>query len=180
MRRAHPRVFDRILARKLSASTIGYGTRWKISAIPLGGSVKFFGDDNVASVSSSARFAGMDEAARAAMLHVSARAQARGHCRRRAAGEFHVGDSDFRRGFSCSTASRSMSARVDAVQPDSAAATAGFQPGDLVLAIDGHSVESFADMQRIVSASADETLAVTVERNGAYAYPRRPSRRSRK
>ena len=27
-----------------------YGTRWKISAIPLGGFVKFFGDENVASV----------------------------------------------------------------------------------------------------------------------------------
>ena len=28
-------------------------------------------------------------------------------------------------------------------------------------------IDSFADMQRIVSASAGETLAVTVERNGA-------------
>ena len=37
-----------------------YGTRWKISAIPLGGFVKFFGDDNVASVSSTARLAAMD------------------------------------------------------------------------------------------------------------------------
>src|SRR5438105_15031394 len=27
-----------------------HGTRWKVSAIPLGGYVKFFGDDNVASV----------------------------------------------------------------------------------------------------------------------------------
>ena len=27
-----------------------YGTRWKLSAIPLGGFVKFFGDDNAASV----------------------------------------------------------------------------------------------------------------------------------
>ena len=27
-----------------------YGTRWKISAVPLGGYVKFFGDDNAASV----------------------------------------------------------------------------------------------------------------------------------
>src|SRR5512136_712750 len=27
-----------------------YGTRWKISAIPLGGYVKFFGDENAASV----------------------------------------------------------------------------------------------------------------------------------
>src|SRR5438128_11598709 len=27
-----------------------YGTRWKIAAIPLGGYVKFFGDENAASV----------------------------------------------------------------------------------------------------------------------------------
>ena len=27
-----------------------YGTRWKLSAIPLGGFVKFFGDENAASV----------------------------------------------------------------------------------------------------------------------------------
>ena len=26
-----------------------HGTRWKVSAIPLGGYVKFFGDDNAAS-----------------------------------------------------------------------------------------------------------------------------------
>src|SRR5579863_10210935 len=42
-----------------------YGTRWKISVIPLGGFVKFFGDENVASVPSSARLEGMDESARA-------------------------------------------------------------------------------------------------------------------
>src|SRR5579872_6198574 len=34
-----------------------YGTRWKISAIPLGGFVKFFGDDNVASTSNGAQLA---------------------------------------------------------------------------------------------------------------------------
>src|SRR6202453_1067134 len=37
-----------------------YGTRWKISAIPLGGFVKFFGDDNAASVPDSSRIASMD------------------------------------------------------------------------------------------------------------------------
>ena len=31
---------------------------------------------------------------------------------------------------------------------------AGFQPGDLVVSIDGAPIESFADMQRIVSTSA--------------------------
>jgi len=143
-----------------------YGTRWKISAIPLGGFVKFFGDDNVASVSSSARLAGMDEAARAECFVFQP-------VRERAAivvagplANFILAIAIFA-GIFMLYGKQTMSARVDAVQPDSAAATAGFQPGDLVLAIDGHSVESFADMQRIVSASADETLAVTVERNGA-------------
>ena len=143
-----------------------YGTRWKISAIPLGGFVKFFGDDNVASVSSSARLAGMDEAARAECFVFQP-------VRERAAivvagplANFILAIAIFA-GIFMLYGKQTMSARVDAVQPDSAAATAGFQPGDLVLAIDRHSVESFADMQRIVSASADETLAVTVERNGA-------------
>jgi regulator of sigma E protease len=143
-----------------------YGTRWKISAIPLGGFVKFFGDDNVASVSSIARLAGMDEAARAECFVFQP-------VRKRAAivvagplANFILAIAIFA-GIFMLYGKQTMSARVDAVQPDSAAATAGFQPGDLVLAIDRHSVESFADMQRIVSASADETLAVTVERNGA-------------
>ena len=48
--------------------------------------------------------------------------------------------------------------RVDTVQPDSAAAAAGFQPGDVVLSINGRAIESFTDMQRIVSISAGETL----------------------
>ena len=46
---------------------------------------------------------------------------------------------------------------------------AGFQPGDLVVAIDGQPIESFADMQRIVSTSAGQQLAVVVERGGAQA-----------
>ena len=61
---------------------------------------------------------------------------------------------------------QTMSARVDAVQPDSVAATAGFKPGDLVVAIDGRAIDSFAEMQRVVSASAGETLNITVERDG--------------
>ena len=39
-----------------------YGTRWKISAIPLGGYVKFFGDENAASVPDQVAAAAMSEA----------------------------------------------------------------------------------------------------------------------
>ncbi|HWC93649.1 MAG TPA: site-2 protease family protein, partial [Pseudolabrys sp.] len=41
-----------------------YGTRWKLSAIPLGGYVKFFGDDNEASAPNPEAIAGMSEAER--------------------------------------------------------------------------------------------------------------------
>ena len=41
-----------------------HGTRWKLSAIPLGGYVKFFGDDNAASVPDEAAVANMTEAER--------------------------------------------------------------------------------------------------------------------
>src|SRR5499433_2282479 len=37
-----------------------HGTRWKISAIPLGGYVKFFGDENAASVPDQDKIAAMD------------------------------------------------------------------------------------------------------------------------
>jgi regulator of sigma E protease len=63
---------------------------------------------------------------------------------------------------------QTTSARVDAVQPGSAAQAAGFQPGDLVLAIDGSKIDSFSDMQRIVSVSAGEPLSIEVERGGVH------------
>src|SRR5581483_3160963 len=55
-------------------------------------------------------------------------------------------------------------ARVDEVQAGSAAATAGFQVGDVVTAIDGNKIDSFNDMQRIVGTRAGETMSFTVKR----------------
>ena len=52
------------------------------------------------------------------------------------------------------------------MQAGSAAAAAGFEPGDLVLSIDGSTISDFAQMQRIVGESAGETLNITVQRGG--------------
>jgi regulator of sigma E protease len=53
------------------------------------------------------------------------------------------------------------------VQAGSAAAAAGFQSGDVVTAIDGSAIGSFADMQRIVSIRAGDRLTFTVKRGDA-------------
>ncbi len=62
---------------------------------------------------------------------------------------------------------QSTTPRVDTVVADSAAAKAGFKPGDLIVAIDGRPIDSFNDMQRIVATSAGRSLDFTVDRGGA-------------
>lgn len=140
-----------------------YGTRWKISAIPLGGYVKFFGDENAASAPDRSAAAAMSEAERQqSFVHkpVSRRSAVV------VAGpvaNFILAIAIFA-GIFTFYGRPFVAARVDAVQPGSAAAAAGFKPGDLVLAINGEPTKSFTDMQRIVSASAGEKLQIEVKR----------------
>ena len=144
-----------------------YGTRWKISAVPLGGYVKFFGDENAASVPDRETVAQMTEAEKAvSFVHqrVSPRAAVV------AAGpiaNFILAIAIFA-GIFMLYGKQTTSARVDTVQTASAAEAAGFKPGDLVTAIDGEKIDSFSDMQRIVSISAGETLTIEVDRGGAH------------
>jgi regulator of sigma E protease len=141
-----------------------YGTRWKISAIPLGGFVKFFGDDNVASVPGQSQ-ADMDAEQRARSFMFQPVLKRIAIVVAGPVANFVLAVIIFACVFAL-YGKQTMSARVDTVQPGSAAAAAGFQPGDLVVAIDGRAVDSFSDMQRIVSTSAGETLNVTVEHDG--------------
>ncbi|HME30975.1 MAG TPA: RIP metalloprotease RseP [Pseudolabrys sp.] len=140
-----------------------YGTRWKISAVPLGGYVKFFGDENAASVPDQAAAAVMTEAEKKDSFifqPVGARAAVV------AAGpiaNFLLAIGIFA-GIFMTVGKQTTSARVDAVQSGSAAEAAGFKPSDLVLTINGEKIESFSDMQRIVSISAGALLAIEVER----------------
>ena len=67
--------------------------------------------------------------------------------------------------------------RVDELVPDGAAASAGFKAGDLIVSIDGQPIETFAEMQRIVSASADRELTFEVERGGAHRDAQGDARR---
>jgi len=139
------------------------GTRWKISAVPLGGYVKFFGDESEASAPSFDALAGMTEEEKAGSFHhktVGARAAIV------AAGPI----ANFLLAiviFTCLFTffgKPSTSARVDRIEANSAAAAAGFQVGDIVTAIDGTKIESFSDMQRIVGTQAGEHLTFTVKR----------------
>jgi len=142
-----------------------HGTRWRISAVPLGGYVKFFGDDSEASTPDLETLGNMTAEEQAGSFHhkkVGPRAAIV------AAGpiaNFLLAIVIFA-GMSLYLGKPSSIPRVDLVQADSVAAAAGFQVGDVVVSIDGNAIESFADMQRIVSTNAGSKLTFQVKRNG--------------
>ncbi|HEX2256024.1 MAG TPA: RIP metalloprotease RseP, partial [Afifellaceae bacterium] len=55
---------------------------------------------------------------------------------------------------------------VDSVVPDSPAEAAGIQAGDRIVAIDGSPIESFSEIQRIVTLASNDELVIVVERQG--------------
>jgi regulator of sigma E protease len=140
-----------------------HGTRWKISAVPLGGYVKFFGDDTEASTPSPQALASMTDEERIGSFHhkkVGPRAAIV------AAGpiaNFLLAIVIFTVMFTF-FGKPSTTARVDKVEANSAAAAAGFQVGDIVTSIDGTKIESFTDMQRVVAIHAGDRLTFTVKR----------------
>jgi regulator of sigma E protease len=142
-----------------------HGTRWKLSAIPLGGYVKFAGDINGASVPDAATLARMTEAERAVSFHHKTVAQRAAVVAAGPIANFLLAIAIFS-GITYVAGRQILAPRVEVVQPGSAAERAGFKPGDLVLSIDGRSIASFTDMQRIVSASAEDEISVTIDRDG--------------
>jgi regulator of sigma E protease len=148
---------------ELFGFTDRHGTRWKVSAVPLGGYVKFFGDDTEASTPSAEALSNMTEEERAGSFHhkkVGPRAAIV------AAGpiaNFVLAVVIFTCLFTF-FGKPSTTARVDKIEASSAAAAAGFQVGDIVTDIDGTKIDSFTDMQRIVGTHAGEKLTFTVKR----------------
>ncbi|GJE54263.1 MULTISPECIES: M50 family metallopeptidase [Methylobacterium] len=143
-----------------------HGTRWKLCAIPLGGYVKFVGDANGASVPDPEAIAKMDPHERAISFPTQSVAKRAAIVAAGPIANFILAIAVY--SSAIWIAGRyEIPPRVDAVMPNSAAARAGFEPGDVIKAIDGKLVGTFNGMQRIVSTNADSNLVFTVERAGA-------------
>jgi regulator of sigma E protease len=141
-----------------------HGTRWRLSWIPLGGYVKFIDDENAASAGQKPleqmtpderkqSFQGKPLWARAAIVSAGPIAN------------FLLAIGIFAT-LAMLFGEQTTAAKVDVVTSGSAAERAGFLPGDHVMSIDGRPIDSFGEMQEIVSGSPGLTLTFIVDRSG--------------
>jgi regulator of sigma E protease len=162
---------------KVDAFSIGFGpelchfidrrgTRWRIAALPLGGYVKFHGDANGASMSDTAGLDAMPAAERAVTFAAKS-------VWRRAAIVAAGPLANFLLAIAIFSATfyiygrGVLLPRIEAVVAGGAAEMAGFKAGDLVLAVDGHPIDSFDQMRQFIATSSDVQLSFEVERNGS-------------
>ena len=142
------------------------GTRWKLCAIPLGGYVKFVGDMSVTSSQPGQEdIDALSDAERRVAFHTQP-------VWKRAATVFAGPLFNFLLTIAVFTVLFMAYGRyvaepvVAAVTADSPAERAGIQPGDRFVSVDGQKVESFADVQRLVSGRAGDTIDFVLLRDG--------------
>jgi len=143
-----------------------HGTHWRVSWIPLGGYVKFIDDENVASASGRKAFEALPEEERKRSFQGKTLAQRAAIVAAGPIANFVLAIVIFTAIFSV-FGERITAAKVDAVNPGSAAERAGFKAGDRVLSIDGSEINNFAAMQRIVAMSPEQSMHFVVDRGGA-------------
>ena len=142
-----------------------HGTRWRFALIPLGGYVKFVDDENAASKPSPEALSRMSEDERKGSFHAKPVWQRAAVVAAGPIANFILAIVLYT-GLNAVVGLRTMPAFVEAVIANSPAEKAGFQPGDKIVGIEGNPIESFDDLQKIVSVSAGKELQFVVERKG--------------
>jgi regulator of sigma E protease len=143
-----------------------YGTRWRVAWLPLGGYVKFLDDENSASVPSRDSLQQLSPEEREGAFQTKPLGARAAIVAAGPIANFILAILVFAATFAF-VGINVTAPRVDEIVPDGAAAKAGFQVGDVIVAIDGQPIETFSDMQRVVNASSDRELAFEVKRGQA-------------
>jgi len=141
-----------------------HGTRWKFSAIPLGGYVKFFGDEDATSAG-AADDAQMTEEEKAVSFHHKSVGRRAAIVIAGPAANFVFAIVVYAVVFMAIGMAITPPV-IQEVVPDSAAQEAGLQPGDRIVAVDGSSVSRFEQVQQRIPLSNGESVTLTVERDG--------------
>ncbi len=141
------------------------GTRWRLAWIPLGGYVKFKGDETVASMPSREKLETLSAAERVGNFHTAPLWRRTLIVLAGPFSNFFLSFVIFT-GIVLATGIVYQEARIDCVVPGEPAAQAGLQAGDKVLSVSGANVKSFEDFKRLIALNARSPLDLVVDRGG--------------
>lgn len=142
-----------------------HGTRWRLSAIPLGGYVKFTGDMNAASVPDPEALANVDP-------ELAPRLFANKNVWQRIAVVIAGPLANVLLTFFILYALLLGYGRytippvVGEVIAGSVAEASGLEGGDVIISVDGYAVRGFEDFQRLVATSPQRPVTIELERSG--------------
>lgn len=175
-------IFSIGFGKELFGFNDSHGTRWKVSLVPLGGYVKMFGDTNAASAGHEAAVENeetgetrpMTEAEKSVAFFAKPLWQ-------RAAIVFAGPAINYIFAIIVMTGLFAVHGKpvtppvAAAIIDQSAADQGGFEPGDLILSIDGKSIKTFETIRQEMMISLDKERHFIVERAGEtidiYASP---------
>lgn len=141
------------------------GTRWRLSAIPLGGYVKFHGDADAASRPDKAAQSMSPQELERSFFHKSLGQRAAIVVAGPAANYLFA--MVLLAGLFATYGNPVLPySVVGEVSPDSPAEAAGLTPGDEILSVDGQAVSRFSDLRAAVRTSQGDPLTLTISRDG--------------
>ena len=157
-------VFSIGFGKELFGWTDKRGTRWKVSALPLGGFVQFVGDMNPASQPGADWLklppAERERCFQAKPLWQRALVVVAGPLANLL---FAIA---ILAGFLIAHGQIVASPTIGVIEPNSVAVKAGLLGGDRVISVDGSAVDEFGDIGRIVAPRPGERLPLEIERGG--------------
>lgn len=150
--------------KELAGWTDRRGTRWKLSAIPMGGYVQFAGDMSAAG-QANPQLAGADAADRKGTFPAAALWQRALIVFAGPATNLLVAIAIFA-AFAMAYGVRVTPPVIGGFAPGSAAQAAGFEIGDRILEIDGTPIDDFTQIARHVMLYPGHTISVVASRGG--------------
>ena len=159
-------VFSVGFGKSLASWYDKHGTEWKIGWLPLGGYVKFFGDENEASAPDAEKLKALEDDARKDTLFYKPLWQRAIVVAAGPVANFILAIIIFASLYTL-FGQRVTDPVVGVVAENSAAERAGMQVGDLILKIDGDEIHTFSEVRRLVTVNANVPLEFVVDRGGA-------------
>ncbi|MCJ8322484.1 MAG: RIP metalloprotease RseP [Hyphomicrobiales bacterium] len=138
-------------------------TRWKLSLIPLGGYVKFWGDANESSFA-DASVNNLTDAEKKLCFHTKPLWQKAAIVVAGPVANFIFAIGIFTV-FMMAIGQPIISPRVDDITDGGAAQIAGIETGDIIAQINGNNIETFTDLQKYIMFSPGKTMSIDVLRD---------------